>query len=109
MSDSLGSAVILQYQDCLVAVGSCLQSKVGAFGREEARAQAADSMNGIVMKSFYFMLMIFSSWPGGIRSFLTLDAQEGSKKKKWCLGHLGVWRGGHGLIESLAMMHAGPP
>ena len=31
------------------------------FVREEARAQAADSVNGIVMKSTYFMLMIFSS------------------------------------------------
>lgn len=29
MSDALGSAVILQCQRCLVAVGSCLESKVG--------------------------------------------------------------------------------
>lgn len=56
----------------------CVCGKMfGGFGREEARAEAAYSVNGIVMKSTYFMLMIFSSWPGGIRSFLTLGARVG--------------------------------
>ena len=53
------------------------------------------------------MLMTFSSWPGGVRCLGCTG--WGGKKKKWCLGYLGVRRGGHGLIEDLAMTHVGPP